>query len=235
MPDTNPTPVDLDALEQLTDKATSGPWELHCHGHIESGCRCMSCYACTGWTLRHMPSCDDVAALWDEAERGQPEPGVSCDSDVFIYDDARFIAAAREAIPALIAEVRELRSARAARPAEPCEVVIEPGSPVTEQDIEAARAWTWPYAMPTDPEVRERLDRQLRAAIPGPDSERIHELEAENERLRENWADLADRTDKASDELREIEEKHRGSTYGDWAFAKAHCVELVRDYMRSYR
>jgi hypothetical protein len=126
-------PVDLDALEQLADKATSGPWELHYHGHIESGCRCMSCYACTGWTLRHMRSCDDVAALWDEAERGQSEPGVSCDSDVFIYDDARFIAAAREAIPALITELRDLRAAL----------------------VELAPA---------------------RAAIPGPDSERIREV-----------------------------------------------------------
>lgn len=76
-------PIDYDALRELADRATPGPWEAD--------------------TERYMGSA--VAApggspiTWDESE-----------GEVFTVPDAEFIAAARTALPALLDETTALRA-----------------------------------------------------------------------------------------------------------------------------
>lgn len=77
--------LDLDALEALASAATKGPW-----GHYSPRGR--------GW-----PNYDPIFG-------GRPGDEVAL---VKRFEDHRFIAAAREAVPALIARVRELEAQRA--------------------------------------------------------------------------------------------------------------------------
>ena len=83
------TPFDLDALEQLHAATTPGPWR-----------QCRPCGV-------RRAGCDIV---WAASNRELPLFGgddVTCSTNA----DAAFIAAAHEAVPALIAEVRRLRRA----------------------------------------------------------------------------------------------------------------------------
>ncbi len=84
------SPAELDALEVLANAATPGPWSTH-------GLRAL---------LRFGRKQDGP---WDEANEDDPrEDGAWLPHD----EAAAFIAAARTAVPALIARVRELEQER---------------------------------------------------------------------------------------------------------------------------
>lgn len=93
--------MDLGPIEKRADAATEGPWDSDDHSHGERGCRCLSCDVTTGWTLRHALTCHET----DKA--GEAYDG-ACEALVFSFEDAEFIAHAREDVPALVARVREL-------------------------------------------------------------------------------------------------------------------------------
>jgi hypothetical protein len=76
--------IDLDAIKARLEGVTEGPWEIG------------------KWGNR------DQSKDWDHYIDG-PEMGY--DSDFRFFVDARFIAAARTDIPALVAEVERLRAA----------------------------------------------------------------------------------------------------------------------------
>ena len=81
------TQAELDALKALADAATPGPWEVEQHSGIlcngtPSTCAVLSSSEC------------------DMASFGDSEQALA---------DAAFVAAARAAVPALIAEVERLR------------------------------------------------------------------------------------------------------------------------------
>lgn len=76
--------LDLDAIEAVANAATPAPWEAY-------------------YTVHGDPYV---------AQQGRPKFGVvvSTAPDDYGRADAEFIAASREAVPALIAEVRRLRA-----------------------------------------------------------------------------------------------------------------------------
>jgi hypothetical protein len=76
--------IDLDAIKARLEGVTEGPWEIG------------------KWGNR------DQSKDWDHYVDG-PEMGY--DSDFRFFVDARFIAAARTDIPALVAEVEKMREA----------------------------------------------------------------------------------------------------------------------------
>jgi hypothetical protein len=77
--------ISLSHLKQLADSATSGPWEhSNCDLNRVNNSRTGNC----------------IAATWSEGEEGIP--GIH-------YTNAKFIAAAREAVPLLVDEVLRLR------------------------------------------------------------------------------------------------------------------------------
>jgi len=84
-------PLDLDAIEARAKAATPGPWNYEHDTELEKGCRCGSCL--------------------------EPIDGrmivESRKHDMVAVADARFIAHAREDVPALIAELRRLREENA--------------------------------------------------------------------------------------------------------------------------
>lgn len=88
-------PVDLDQLEALANAATQGPWHVHEEGFGRLGRPTV--YA-TDEELRYIANCRDLPTHEDHAPTDDRA-------------NARFIAAARTAVPALIAEVRRLRAA----------------------------------------------------------------------------------------------------------------------------
>jgi len=83
--------LDLDAIEARAKAATPGPWDYEHDTELEKGCRCGSCL--------------------------EPIDGrmivESRKHDMVAVADARFIAHAREDVPALIAELRRLREENA--------------------------------------------------------------------------------------------------------------------------
>lgn len=80
------TPDDLDRWQALADKATCGPWQVLLDGRSWAG----------------------TVVVADAA--GHPVTVVSsAPDDDDAKDDAEFIAATRDAVPALIAEVQRLR------------------------------------------------------------------------------------------------------------------------------
>ena len=83
----------LAELERLCAEATPGPWRVR---HLCSGCG---------------PDDDEGAGLGLEIE-GPPQPWH--EGQFARAADAKFIAAARDALPAMIAEVRALREENAA-------------------------------------------------------------------------------------------------------------------------
>jgi hypothetical protein len=103
--------IDLDRAEDLHQSTTPGPWDIQPHGHIRKGCKCMSCEAFTGWELRHVLTCEEVAI------KGNPDPGAgsewppgdTCDSDVLRYEDAAFIVEAHRLWSAMCSELRAAR------------------------------------------------------------------------------------------------------------------------------
>ncbi|HWB37975.1 MAG TPA: hypothetical protein VHA75_18315 [Rugosimonospora sp.] len=97
--------LDLAPIQKRLAAATTGPWGVASHAHLEVGCRCGSDYdEPTGWYVDHDKAlcCDDVAG----------EGKASCGEGPFLpYADAVFAAYAREDVPALISEVERLRFA----------------------------------------------------------------------------------------------------------------------------
>lgn len=84
------TPDDLDRWQALADKATCGPWQVLLDGRSWAG----------------------TVVVADAA--GHPVTVVSsAPDDDDAKDDAEFIAATRDAVPALIAEVQRLREQEA--------------------------------------------------------------------------------------------------------------------------
>lgn len=88
-------PVDLDQLEALANAATQGPWHVSEEGFGRRGVPTV--YA-TDDELRYIAKCRDLPAHIDHPPTDDAA-------------NARFIAAARDAVPQLIAEVRRLRAA----------------------------------------------------------------------------------------------------------------------------
>jgi hypothetical protein len=98
------TPAERQEMRERAEKATPGPWEFDSHVHGEKGCRCFSHFVVTGYTLTNpFPFCDETA----EAKGASND----CTSTVVTFEDATFIAHAREDIPYLLAEVERLRDA----------------------------------------------------------------------------------------------------------------------------
>lgn len=84
----SPIPDDLlAAWEQTCQQATPGPWDYHWDGNLNR---------CGTLTLR-----------------GKPPPRTYVLPNTLPHGDAAFIAEAREAMPALLAEVRRLRAENA--------------------------------------------------------------------------------------------------------------------------
>ena len=81
------TQQELDALKALADAATPGPWEVEHHSGILVDGVPSTCAVLTSQEY-------DMASFGDDLQG---------------YFDAAFIAAARAAVPALIAEVERLR------------------------------------------------------------------------------------------------------------------------------
>lgn len=96
----------LDALQRLCDNATDPPWMAEYVYHLKRGCRCLSCH-------EDEPYGKAIHELDGLGEDSSP---------VLSESDADFVAAARTAVPALIAEVRRLR-AKLAR----CQPVVDAG------------------------------------------------------------------------------------------------------------
>lgn len=98
-----PTPDQLDEWEGLANNATAGPWvsATECTGYHASGFKCDFCRfkgrnAVARLSRKHYDSLVFTEAAVDPDRDGKPE-------------DDQFIAVARTAVPALIAEVRRLR------------------------------------------------------------------------------------------------------------------------------
>ena len=94
--------ADLDALEALAGAATPGPWKW-----VGGECCCAPDGREVGGEVYSPAASRKVADLSDRPPRdrkGRKRKGLT-------DADARFIAAAREAVPALVAEVRALRAA----------------------------------------------------------------------------------------------------------------------------
>jgi hypothetical protein len=170
MPDTNPTPVDLDALEALANAATPGHWVVRRWRVSYDGTPQEPYDEGDRWEIT---AADGAGVVDVELDRDYNDPEGGCLNE----RDAYFIAAAREAIPALIAE---LRSARAAIPGSDSERIRE---------LEAENEW-----------MRDRLDElvritivaDLRAAglLPGPDTITVNR-EAVAHLLRHGAPDMA--------------------------------------------
>jgi hypothetical protein len=93
----------LGYIEDLTNAATDGPWDVESHCHHERGCRCLSCYVCMGWTIDNLQ-----VLLCDETPEAK-QVDDACEEVVLRYDDAKFAAEARTFVPELIAEIKRLR------------------------------------------------------------------------------------------------------------------------------
>ena len=113
------TDADLAAIERRCTAATPGPWRvgalfaqcLRQHEHRRGDCDFRHYWTDDGTEIHFGPSRDGlpydgdtgdsmVAGQWDYEEGG-----------VRRVEDAQFIAAARQDVPALVAEVRRLRAA----------------------------------------------------------------------------------------------------------------------------
>lgn len=88
------TEIDLDALEALANAATPGPWELTDFNEGEDPPQPL-------WGVVNPPYYNPLDHPDDDAAEVQVHVGSR--------EDAEFIAAARKALPELIAEVRQLR------------------------------------------------------------------------------------------------------------------------------
>lgn len=87
-------PLDLDQLEARANAATQGPWHVNEDGFGKHGVPTV--YA-TDEELRYIAKCHDLPAHETHAPTDDRA-------------NARFIAAARTAVPQLIAEVRRLQA-----------------------------------------------------------------------------------------------------------------------------
>ena len=86
-------PLDLDAIEKRANAATPGPWRA---------CREGACSCGQVWSIPLDRIISHPAFEYDFDETSTPE--------IYHAPNAAFIAAAREDIPALVAEVRRLRA-----------------------------------------------------------------------------------------------------------------------------
>lgn len=135
-------PLDLDAIEDRADAATDGPWYPWNRG--------------VGWHIAlEQPAGDSVPACIPEGSR----------TDIGRGADATFIAAAREDVPALVAEARRLR-ARVAELEEELEGVRTEALRIQDEDIKILAYATL---------------RNEHAAVAGAAVERVRALEPRGE------------------------------------------------------
>lgn len=119
MSGTTPAPLDLDAIQDLADAATAGPWKVWPQPTVITS-RSNAVHA--------------IAAAGDL-------PGSLVRITVAGHADAAFVAAARELVPALVAEVRRLRAELATQAEHMGELVDQlPDAEETRAGRAAARA-----------------------------------------------------------------------------------------------
>lgn len=114
--------LDLDALKELAERASAGPWKVSIDKHPWALPATAGYGAgfpartgehterriCTEW---HHPQLKQPAGIVNLAVGVASEPGERIHMVSISEEDAAFIAASREAVPALIAEVERLREA----------------------------------------------------------------------------------------------------------------------------
>lgn len=102
--------LDLDAIQARADAATPGPW-------YDAGAGILRAVHTRTVGRKHIREVrDDIdllgGAMFDTYEDFGGGPDLNGEPCVTGYYDARFIAAAREDVPALVARVRELEAER---------------------------------------------------------------------------------------------------------------------------
>jgi hypothetical protein len=108
------------AIRKRVESASAGPWDVDCHQHMASGCRCMSCFDDpTGWYLTTGTTlcCDEVVAQknnegnnWS-AKNDFGREVASCEDGPFVsFEDADFAAHARQDVPFLLELIGRLEA-----------------------------------------------------------------------------------------------------------------------------
>src|SRR5487761_1548341 len=80
----------MSRLQELSDAATSGEWEVDGHAHLSNGCRCLSCHDDPRvWHTTNMIFCDEQPSKPNDFGR-DPE---CCDAAGWSYEDAALAVA----------------------------------------------------------------------------------------------------------------------------------------------
>ncbi len=105
-------------IRKRMEQASDGPWDVDCHIHGASGCRCLGHYEDpTGWYLMTGTTldCSEVVAQkmndendW-EPKNAYGRPLTSCEDGPFVsFGDADFAANARDDVPFLLGVIEQL-------------------------------------------------------------------------------------------------------------------------------
>ncbi|MEU6397843.1 hypothetical protein ABZ867_12785 [Streptomyces cinnamoneus] len=86
-------------LAVLAKEATPGPWDSMSHGHMEEGCRCLSCHETSGWLFTHTKVCEET----ELAERNKYAR--DCEVDVMSFEDAEYAITVHPGVGAALAEL----------------------------------------------------------------------------------------------------------------------------------
>jgi hypothetical protein len=77
-------------LQELSEKATPGEWDVDGHTHLARGCRCLSCHdEPTVWRTTNVIFCDEQPATINDFGR----ESTRCEEPGYSYNDAALIVA----------------------------------------------------------------------------------------------------------------------------------------------